>query len=205
VLPSSAGRPGGPPVDSRDQRAMKISPFLAVGMLALAGSLISPLWAQTAASADAGELKEIPICNLLERLDKFAGKRVAVRGIYRFSTELNGLYSEGCPKPLILDGVQRAQALSTEFATEALRQRPEWVHLGEAIGAVMKSGRRQVICVTFTGTLITRNPNLHRLGRGKGERMFGHLGVYPAQLDVDGIQNITVDKNAREPSNMDLR
>jgi hypothetical protein len=35
--------------------------------------------------------------------------------------------------------------------------------------------------------------------------MFGHLGLFPAQLDVDGIENLMVEDNAPKPSNMELR
>jgi len=67
---------------------------------------------------------EIAICDLFDRLDAPDGKQVVVRGIYRFSHELAGLYSSnGCHKPLILDGVKRAEALDIEFVGTSLEQR----------------------------------------------------------------------------------
>jgi len=168
----------------------------------LMGVFLGPLRAQTAAPAKAESLKVVPICDLLRRLDKFAGKRVAVRGVYRFSMEVEGLYSEGCPKPLILDGAARAQALWTVFAVTSSEQT---AHFMEATNGVKKGGERQAIHVTFIGALITRNPNLHRLGQRKGERMFGHLGVFPAQLNVDSIEDITIEDGAHRPSNMELQ
>ena len=70
---------------------------------------------------------------------------------------------------------------------------------------IKKGGGRQAIHVTFVGTVVTRNPKLHRRGQSKGERMFGPAGVFPAHLVVDSIGNITVEDEARGPSNMELR
>ena len=57
--------------------------------------------AEATAADKAESIGEIEICDLFRRLDAFDGKHVAVRGVYRFSTELAGLYSEGCQKPLL--------------------------------------------------------------------------------------------------------
>ena len=172
----------------------------------LAGFSQISLLAQVSTTAKPETMKEIQICDLFRRLDAFNGKRIAVRGVYRFSFELAGLYSEGCAKPLILDGVERAQALNTEFKRVARGSNSsEFAHFTDLVDDVAKSGGGQAIHVTFVGTLVTRNPQLHRLGQRKGERMFGHLGVYPARLEVDGIRNITIEDGGRKASNMELR
>jgi len=171
-------------------------------------AVISAASASRTAQATGGEVqftKEIQICDLFRRLDAYAGKYIAVRGIYRFSTELGGLYSEGCEKPLILDGAPRAQALNTEFVAKTPEQQSELAHFNSVVKDIAKGGGRQAIHVTLVGTLVTRNPELHRLGQHKGARMFGHLGIYPAQLRVDGVKNITIEDNSRTPSNMELK
>jgi hypothetical protein len=169
------------------------------------GALHGVLLAQAVAPAKAESTKTIQICALFRRLDAFDGKRVAVRGFYRFSMELAGLYSEGCPEPLILDGVERAQALHTEFVANSPEQRAALAHFSEVVDRIAKGGGRQAVHVTFLGTLVTRNPNLQRLGQRKGERMFGHSGVYPAQLEVDGIEDISIEDRAPRASNMELQ
>jgi hypothetical protein len=140
---------------------------------------------------------------LFRRLDAFAGKRIAARGVYRFSRELAGLYSEGCQRPLILDGAERAQALETELVGSSPERRAEFAHFMEIVNGVATGGGGQAIHVTFVGILVTRNPDLHRFGQRKGERMFGHLGVYPAMLKVEEIRDITIEDDAHEPSNME--
>lgn len=179
------------------------SSLVAVGSL-LMGIFQTSLLAQATATARAKSMEEIEICDLFRRLDAFDGKRVAVRGIYRFSFELAGLYSEGCEKPLILDGAERAQALTTDFVGKSPEQQAQFAHFTEVVSDIAKGGGRQVIHVTFVGTLVTRNPRLHRFGQRKGERMFGHLGVFPAQLEVDGVKNIMIEDDGRKPSNMEL-
>jgi hypothetical protein len=148
---------------------------------------------------------DMPICELFRKLDAFDNKQVAVRGVYRFSSELSGLYSEGCPEPLILDGVERPQALDADFVGKGAEQRAEFEEFGRIVDRIAKGGGRQAIHVTLIGTLIARNPKLHRLGNRTGERMFGHLGVYPARLDYTAIRSITIEDEAIRPSNMDLR
>ncbi|MGA2113451.1 MAG: hypothetical protein ABSH56_01725 [Bryobacteraceae bacterium] len=157
------------------------------------------------AAPGTGSVKELQICDLLHRLDSFDGKRVAVRGIYRFSMEVAGLYSDGCKEPLILDGAKRAQALYLEPAGKSPELQAQLAHFNEVVDRVKKGGGRQAINVTFVGTVVTRNPKLHLLGQSEGARMFGPVGGFPAQLEVDSIGDITIEDEPREPSNMELR
>jgi hypothetical protein len=48
----------------------------------------SSLLAQVTTATKAETTEEIQICDLFQRLDEFSGKRVAVRGVYRFAREL---------------------------------------------------------------------------------------------------------------------
>lgn len=165
--------------------------------------LVSPC-GDAVAAAPRNSAEVVPICDLLRRLDAFDGKIVAVRGAYRFSPELAGLYSEGCQNALVLDGFERTQALETEFTGASAEQRAAFAHFTEAVDRIAKAGGRQAIHVTFVGKVVTRNPGLHRVGQRKGERMFGHLGIYPARLEVREVENITIEEAARQPSNMEL-
>ena len=160
----------------------------------LIGVFQSTILAQSRSKTKERPATKFQICDLLRRIDAFDGKLFAVRGMYCFSKELAGLYSEGCQKQLILDGVERAQALDVGKSPE---ERAELEHFTNVVSYVAKSGK--------LGTLINRNPQLHRLGNGKGDRLFGHLGVYPARLEVSSIRNVRVVENAPSPSNMELR
>lgn len=179
----------------------RIALFLALCMILLCQR--SLLCAQQTKTRDVAGAT--PICDLLRYLDRFNGRRIAVRGVYRFSMELGGLYSEGCQTPLILDGRERAQALSTEFVGRSPEEQMEHEHFTKEVNEIAKTCGRQAIHVTFVGVLVTRNPKLHRLGSRKGERMFGHLGTYPAELRVEEIKDIAIEDDARNPSNMKCR
>src|SRR5579862_3059084 len=58
----------------------------------------------------AGSIPVLDVCDALQRIDQLDGKVIAVRGYYRFGKELGGLYGRNCPKKLILDRAERAQA-----------------------------------------------------------------------------------------------
>lgn len=44
-----------------------------------------------------------------------SGPVIAVRGYYRFGMELGSLYGRNCPKKLVLDGAERAQAVDVSY------------------------------------------------------------------------------------------
>ena len=121
----------------------------------------------------------IEVCDALQRIDQLDGKVVAVRGYYRFGMELGGLYGRNCPKKLILDHTERAQAFDLRFAPTVDQAR-----LDDAASQLIgEKNVREAIQVTLVGVLKARRGDLIDID-GKKARMFGHLGVYPAQIIV---------------------
>lgn len=144
----------------------------------------------------AANVAVIDVCKALQRIDALSGSVVAVRGFYRFAMELGGLYGRNCPKKLVLDGAERAQALDVGFAPGTDKDLA--VVVNRLIG---EKNSREAIQVTVVGTIYARRADLTDIN-GRGMRMFGHLGVYPAQITVQSIRDISVLYLPEFPSNM---
>ena len=140
----------------------------------------------------------IEVCDALQRIDKLDGSVVAVRGYYRFGMELGGLYGRDCPKKLILNRSERAQAFDLAFA--AMTDRTELERAADRL--IEEKNVREAIQITVVGVIRARRADLTDID-GKKARMFGHLGVYPAQLVVTGVQDLSVIDAPEFPSNMD--
>jgi hypothetical protein len=144
----------------------------------------------------------IDVCEALQRIDVLNGSVVAVRGFYRFAMELGGLYGRNCPKKLVLDGVERAQAFDLEFGPTVADK-----DLAAVVNRLIREkNSREAIQVTVVGTIHARrtdSPDINgRKANGQKARMFGHLGVYPAQIAVQSIRDISVLDLPEFPSNM---
>jgi hypothetical protein len=61
---------------------------------------------------------------------------------------------------------------------------------------------REAIQVTVVGVIRARRADLTDVD-GKKARVFGHLGVYPAQIVVQSVQDVSVIDAPAFPSNMD--
>ena len=140
----------------------------------------------------------IDICDALQKIDKLNGSVVAVRGYYRFGMELGGLYGRDCPKKLILNRSERAQAFDLGFASMADRTELERA----ADRLIEEKNVREAIQITVVGVIRARRADLTDID-GKKARMFGHFGVYPAQIVVTGVQDLSVIDAPEFPSNMD--
>ena len=123
----------------------------------------------------------------------------AVRGYYRFAMELGGLYGRNCPKKLLLDGAERAQAFYLDYGSKCDdKELAAIVHR-----LIEKKDSRAAIAVTVIGTVNTSVGKMtDRLGVRRKARMFGHLGVYPAQISVEAYRDIVVVDAPDFPSNM---
>jgi hypothetical protein len=139
----------------------------------------------------------IEICDALQRIDKLDGSVVAIRGYYRFGMELGGLYGRNCPKKLILDHAERAQAFDLAFAS--MVDQAELQHAANRL--IQEKNVREAIQVTLVGVIRARRVDLTDID-GRKARNFGHLGVYPAEIVVRGVQDVSVTDAPEFPSNM---
>jgi len=147
--------------------------------------------------AQAGNLLVLDICDALQKIDRLSGSVIAVRGYYRFGTELGGLYGRNCPKKLVLDGAERAQAFSLSFGPMADDKELDAV----ANRMIVQKNSREAIQVTVVGVIRARRADLTDI-HGRKARMFGHLGIYPAQIIVQAIRDVSVIDAPEFPSNM---
>lgn len=68
-------------------------------------------------------------------------------------------------------------------------------------GLIREKNVRDAMLVTIIGKLQSRNPSLTDV-KGHRDGMFGHLGVYPAQIVVQEIRVIEAVAAPNFPSNM---
>jgi hypothetical protein len=152
----------------------------------------------TSVQAQAGSLVVMDICDALQNIDKLSGSVVAVRGYYRFGMELGGLYGRNCPKKLVLDGATRGQAFDLSYGPMV----DDKALAAVANRLIEEKNIRAAIQATVVGVVRARRPDLIDID-GRKARMFGHLGVYPAQIIVQALRDVSVVDAPDFPSNMD--
>lgn len=114
----------------------------------------------------------LSVCEVLKRLDELHGKRITVKARYRTGGEIANLFDPACPGPALVDGVQRAAAIHvTGHLTEAANNR-----LRPLFTNALDEGN--AIELTVEGEFHSQQA---------GPRVFGHLGVYPAELRISRI------------------
>jgi hypothetical protein len=147
--------------------------------------------------AEAGNPPVLDICDALQKIDKLSGSVIAVRGYYRFGMELSGVYGRSCPKKLVLDGAERAQAFELSYGPMVDEKELATV----ANRMIVEKNSHEAIRVTVVGVIRARRADLSDI-HGRKVRMFGHLGVYPAQIIVQAIREVSVTDAPEFPSNM---
>ncbi len=128
-----------------------------------------------------------------------------MRGYYRFSRELGGLYVANCANPIMIDGVQRAAAVYVLPRAKSQEGIAEEEEFAKAVKSLIKSGRPDAISVVFLGRLrASAGPSIvDSIGnKRKPARMFGHLGVYPAEMEVERTLDIKILNDPNHAANM---
>ena len=126
----------------------------------------------------------LSVCDVFQRLDELHGKRITLKARYRAGEEIANLYDPACPGPALVDGVKRAAAIHvmTQLGeAENKRTRPLFTDAldeGKAIELTVEGEFRS----QQPGSVI-RNPD----GTERWARIFGHLGTYPAELQITRI------------------
>jgi hypothetical protein len=149
--------------------------------------------AQPRPAIDATKQEAISVCELLRNIAAYRGKVVSIRGIYWY-----GLRAP-CAEPLITKGHKWPSALNLA-AADAPRRGGEfpplttdlssWNHLDEFVLREAKTGRRKEIWITVVG--LVRAPTTYIRDNGAVVGGYGHLGVFPAELVVQRISDISV-------------
>jgi hypothetical protein len=184
-----------------------ITALICLSLVASIGSGQAPAQPQDHAgeAARAGRTppKTIDLCEALQSAVEFNGREVVIRGYYRFGMELAGLYGRNCPKKLIIDGKERLQAFYLKY-----ERRVDDAELAAAAHKMMaEKNVRSAILVTVTGTLEAVSPVFENIGPLLVERqgrVFGHMGVYPAQIKVASYRDVTLIDAPEFRSNLDF-
>jgi hypothetical protein len=156
-----------------------------------------------------GESKPLTLCNFFQRLDSHNGQRVTISGAYRYGFEVSGLYSDACIPPAILDGREIVPHVYLVFLPIASLSEVSAANMAKFEQAVDESRTKPVsIYITVTGVLTTvsqSEPLITSDGRRMKVRMFGHLGAFPAQLNISSVDAIAVSINEAAPAYFDLK
>jgi hypothetical protein len=159
------------------------------------------LQAGTMPSTAPTSAKLLDVCEALQNAMALNGTKVAVRGYYRFRRELAGLYGRNCPKKLIVDGKERAQAFDSEghakMDTEFNSVIEKMFEEQETRSAVLVTVTGTLNAISFVGTDHTGPVQFERQFRN-----FGYLGVYPAQIKVDTFSDVKLIDAPEFPSTM---
>jgi hypothetical protein len=125
----------------------------------------------------------LSVCDVLQRLDELHGKRITIKARYRTGQEIANLYDPACPAPALVDGVKRAPAIHvTTHLSEAENNR-----IRPLFTTALDDGK--AIELIVEGEFHSQQP---------GARIFGHLGVYPAELKITRIIQFNAFKDPKD-------
>jgi hypothetical protein len=158
--------------------------------------------------ADITQAQETPtvsVCDVMQNLEKLSGNLINVRGEVYFSREILALGQRTCTSVYETDGRKWGNALSLVFSSRAATNplsktvdRRPLEFLDTVIRTLTNLYWRTdplveppyQIFATFEGVLQTRSPEYRAL---HGPLGFGHLGMYPAQLEVTNVKDVTIN------------
>jgi hypothetical protein len=185
----------------------RIAALVCLSFVATSGSGQVPAQPQDHAGEAASMGRTPPrIVNLCEALQSAVAlnmSEVVIRGYYRFGMELGGLYGRNCPKKLIIDGKERLQAFYLNY-----QRGVDDAELAAAVHKMIaEKDIRSAILVTVTGTLEAAShvwtENIGPLQIERQGRVFGHMGVYPAQIKVGSYRDVVLIDAPEFRSNLD--
>lgn len=137
----------------------------------------------------------LSVCDVFQRLDELHGKRITLKARYRAGEEFVSLYDQSCPGPVLVDGAKRPAGISPAFRlgeSEQKRTRPLFTDAldeGKAIELTVEGEFRS----QQPGSVI-RNPD----GTERWARIFGHMGTYPAELQITRISRFHAFKDPED-------
>lgn len=152
------------------------------------------------ASDNQREAHTVDICDLARALGSFDGKLVAVRGMYLSGRHGQTVAAEACPKPTPFTEFGSGIAIDLDVNLDKGSAVPGPNHRSYAVNrnAILEfqmkansSSDSESVTATFIGVLhavrgfaMHVTPNQGYEGNG-----FGHMGRYPAQLQLTTVRN----------------
>lgn len=136
------------------------------------------------------------LCAVLQAVYQNDGRNIPVRGEYRYGAEIEGLYGENCSGVLNLRGATWPWAISIRWISASASQA-----LKEAIREQYETKRVCQVLVTLRGRIKSNQNNSSYVDR-QGRRQwvgFGHLNVFPAQIEVDSFDGSSLVVRPIEP------
>jgi hypothetical protein len=153
--------------------------------------------------ASTPKLNEFSVCGLMAKLKSQRQKIIRVRGELFAGSEITALGDQACGKPFTAGGIKWATAVdlvSSDYRPGGGEPRAPFVtepavmaRLASTVAERKRLGRNGKVLITVTGFLRVRDKYIPMTtGYGVQGNGYGHLGVYPAQLVIKAIEDITI-------------
>ena len=149
------------------------------------------------------KLQVVDVCDVMNKLDEFSGKVIAVRGELYLSTEIEALGNKGCAVVFEAAGRKWPNAIAvgtSNLPTTGFALDSRLLRFYDGITAMVRNlyFRGPLppaippfrVIPTFVGKLETRTPDFFKT---RGPIGFGHLASYPALLGVIGVVDIMIE------------
>jgi len=147
--------------------------------------------------ADARELPVVDVCDALQRADTLSNKLIALRGELFIGREVSAVGQKECV-PLEKEGRRWPSAVWLKYSTVTSQ---EVSGLDRSLDELFKSITELLmdkyvrrfapipfeVSVTLVGVLHMRTPEYIAV---HGPAGFGHLGSYPAEIEVFGVKEV---------------
>jgi hypothetical protein len=146
----------------------------------------------------------LPVCDVLQNLQKYKGKIITVRGYWNMGSLFNR-----CAIPLKTDNYEWPQSIYLSPTINQPGSMPEWkidrLEWENALDECMRISHEGPVLATIVGILdaqLDKNGKLMTLSlKGSHDIItfgFGGQGKHPAKITVIKIKDIAVEKNKDE-------
>ena len=137
--------------------------------------------------------RPIAVCELLKHVGSYRGKRIVVRGIYWFGLRQScaeAFVTRDHRWPSAINLVDSDSHTPNDGQIPFKTDRRSWDELDQLVLGEGRAGRREEIWVTIAGEV--RAPQEYVRKDGSLAGGYGHLGVFPVELVVERVSDISV-------------
>lgn len=134
----------------------------------------------------------LDVCSALQQLSHLDGQVVTIRGEYQAGREVSAIYGSGCAGRIAVDGGTWPWSINVVISPCS--------GFAERLRTVIAENRPKNwrVIVTLTGQLRSAQNNPSYPARAPKARPmgFGHLGIWPAEILVTAVTDVSVEDKA---------
>jgi hypothetical protein len=174
--------------------------FMPIAMLVMTLTLQRTTTTAFAQTADTQQTPTVGVCDVMQNLESYSGKIITVRGEVYFSREVSALGDRQCTFSFEAAGRKWPNAFwlagSKPGNDTSVADHRQEEFLSAVLSSLMELYWRAApiteppyaVSAVFTGVLTTNK----EYWASHVPAGFGHLGAYPAQLDVIAVKDVSV-------------